>query len=352
MDDGRPVIAYVVAIVLIAFIFDFSNGFHDSANSIATIVGTRVLSPLAAVIWAAIFNFAAAFTGSLAVAKAVGGGMIEQSIVNPNVILAGLLGAIAWNLITWFFGIPSSSSHALIGGYAGAAMARGGAAAVTWGTKWVQTLSFIVVSPMVGMLAGYLFMVLDILDVPSTSAARVDRFFRSAQLASSALLSYSHGGNDAQKTMGIIVGLLVSVEGLVCQPDGWLRRSTSPTTTPFRTGWRSCAYTRDLARHAVRRLADRAHDGSRITKLRPVGGFCAETGGALAILIATHFGIPVSTTHTITGAIVGVGATQRLSAVRWGIAGRIVWAWVLTIPASGRSWRRSSISLLAAVVKL
>jgi PiT family inorganic phosphate transporter len=192
------VTSYVVAIVLIAFIFDFSNGFHDSANSIATIVGTRVLSPFAAVLWAAVFNFAAAFTGSLAVAKAIGGGLIQQSIVDPNVVLGGLLGAILWNIITWFFGIPSSSSHALIGGYAGAAVAKAGWAGIVWGQKWVETLSFIVISPLVGLVAGYVLMVVVFWIFHRSSAARVDRFFRPAQLASSALLSYSHGGNDAQ----------------------------------------------------------------------------------------------------------------------------------------------------------
>ena len=327
-------IAYVLAIILIAFIFDFSNGFHDSANSIATIVGTRVLSPLAAVVWAAVFNFAAAFTGSLAVAKAVGGGMIEQSIVNPNVILAGLLGAIAWNVITWLFGIPSSSSHALIGGYAGAAVARGGAAAVTWGTKWVQTLSFIVVSPLVGMLAGYLFMVLIFWLFYRLSASRVDRFFRSAQLASSALLSYSHGGNDAQKTMGVVVGLLVSVKGSFATQTGWMHALYLPDNNTIPHWLELGAYSAISLGTLFGGWRIVHTMGQRITKLRPVSGFCAETGGAVAILIATHFGIPVSTTHTITGAIVGVGATQRASAVRWGIAGRIVWAWVLTIPAS------------------
>ena len=327
-------IAYVVAIVLIAFIFDFSNGFHDSANSIATIVGTRVLSPLAAVVWAAVFNFAAAFTGSLAVAKAVGGGMIEQSIVNPNVILAGLLGAIAWNIITWYFGIPSSSSHALIGGYAGAAVARAGAAGITWGTKWVQTLSFIVVSPLLGMLAGYVFMVLIFWIFHRVSASRVDRFFRSAQLASSALLSYSHGGNDAQKTMGVVVGLLVSVHGTFAGQTGWLHALYLPDNNTVPRWLELGAYTAISLGTLFGGWRIVHTMGQRITKLRPVSGFCAETGGATAILIATHFGIPVSTTHTITGAIVGVGATQRASAVRWGIAGRIVWAWVLTIPTS------------------
>jgi inorganic phosphate transporter, PiT family len=344
------VIVYVVAIVFFAFIFDFSNGFHDSANSIATIVGTRVLSPIAAVFWAALFNFAAAFTGSLAVAKAIGGGMIEQSVVNPNVIFAGLLGAITWNIITWAFGIPSSSSHALIGGYAGAAVGRAGLMAITWGSKWVLTLSFIIVSPLLGLLAGYILMVLVFWLFHKTSAARVDRFFRPAQLLSSALLSYSHGGNDAQKTMGIIVGLLVSAKSLFQNQTGWLHHlylennNTIPHWIEIGAysaislgtlfgGWR-IVYTM----------------GSRITKLRPVGGFCAETGGAAAILVATHFGIPVSTTHTITGSIVGVGATQRLSAVRWGIAGRIVWAWVLTIPAAA-IMAAVAYNILAQIVK-
>ena len=328
-------VGYVVAIVIFAFIFDFSNGFHDSANSIATIVGTRVLSPFAAVVWAAVFNFAAAFTGSLAVAKAIGGGMIEQSIVNPNVIFAGLLGAITWNVITWAFGIPSSSSHALIGGYAGAAIARAGLAAITWGSKWVLTLSFIIVSPLVGMLAGYLLMVIVFWLFHLTSASRVDRFFRPAQLFSSALLSYSHGGNDAQKTMGIIVGLLVSAQGLFASQTGWLHHFYLPDNKTIPRWIEIGAYSAISLGTLFGGWRIVYTMGSRITKLRPVGGFCAETGGAAAILLATHFGIPVSTTHTITGSIVGVGATQRLSAVRWGIAGRIVWAWVLTIPAAG-----------------
>jgi inorganic phosphate transporter, PiT family len=345
------VIAYVVAIILVAFIFDFSNGFHDSANSIATIVGTRVLSPLAAVVWAAVFNFAAAFTGSLAVAKAVGGGMIEQSIVNPNVILAGLLGAIAWNLITWYFGIPSSSSHALIGGYAGAAVARAGAAGITWGTKWVQTLTFIVASPLLGMLAGYVFMVLIFWIFHRVSASRVDRFFRAAQLASSALLSYSHGGNDAQKTMGVVVGLLVSVHATFATQTGWLHALYLPNNDSVPRWLELGAYTAISLGTLFGGWRIVHTMGQRITKLRPVSGFCAETGGATAILIATHFGIPVSTTHTITGAIVGVGATQRASAVRWGIAGRIVWAWVLTIPASAGMSAVTYLAL-AQLVKL
>ncbi len=326
---------YVVAIIAVAFIFDFSNGFHDSANSIATIVGTRVLSPFAAVLWAAFFNFAALFTGGVAVAKAVGGGMIEQSIVDPNVIFGALLGAIIWNAITWYYGIPSSSSHALIGGYAGSAMAKAGFAAITWGTKWVLTLSFIVISPVVGFLAGYALMLACYWIFQRMSAPKADRVFRPAQLMSSALLSYSHGGNDAQKTMGIILGLLVASKAYFVNETGMLHHlyvadfKTIPRWVEIGAysaislgtlfgGWRIV--------HTM---------GSRITKLRPIGGFAAETGGAIAIQIATHYGIPVSTTHTITGSIVGVGATKRLSAVRWGIAGRIVWAWVVTIPAAG-----------------
>ena len=327
--------AYVVAIIIIAFIFDFSNGFHDSANSIATIVGTRVLSPLAAVLWAAIFNFTAAFTGTLAVAKAIGGGMIDQHIVTPNVILGGLLGAIIWNIITWYFGIPSSSSHALIGGYAGSAVARAGFGAILWGEKWTQTLAFIVISPIVGLVAGFALMVIVYRVFQHASAARVDRFFRPAQLASSALLSFSHGSNDAQKTMGIIVGLLVATKGQFANTTGWLHILYVPDNNTIPYWVEIGAYTAISLGTLFGGWRIVNTMGSRITRLKPVGGFCAETGGAAAILLATHFGIPVSTTHTITGSIVGVGATNRLSAVRWGIAGRIVWAWVLTIPAAG-----------------
>lgn len=326
---------YVVAIIAIAFLFDFSNGFHDSANSIATIVGTRVLSPLAAVGWAAFFNFAALFTGGVAVAKAVGGGMIEQSIVDPNVILGALLGAIIWNAITWYYGIPSSSSHALIGGYAGSAIAKAGFSAITWGPKWVQTLSFIVISPLVGFVAGFALMIACYWIFQRLNAARVDRVFRPAQLLSSALLSYSHGGNDAQKTMGIILGLLVATRGLFAAQTGFLHHLyvADFTTIPR---WVEIGAYSAISMGTLFGGWRIVHTmGSRITKLRPMGGFAAETGGAIAIQLATHWGIPVSTTHTITGSIVGVGATRRLSAVRWGIAGRIVWAWVLTIPAAG-----------------
>jgi inorganic phosphate transporter, PiT family len=329
------VVSYVVAIVAIAFFFDFINGFHDSANSIATIVGTRVLSPLAAVMWAATFNFAALFTGGVAVAKAVGGGMIEQSIVDPHVILGGLLGAICWNLITWVYGIPSSSSHALIGGYAGAAMAKAGTAAITWGPKWIQTLSFIVISPLVGFLAGFSLMVACYWAFRKLNAARIDHVFRPAQLLSSALLSYSHGGNDAQKTMGIILGLLVASKSYFANETGLLHHLYVADFTTIPRWVEIGAYSMISLGTLFGGWRIVHTMGSRITKLRPIGGFAAETGGAIAIQLATHWGIPVSTTHTITGAIVGVGATNRLSAVRWGLAGRIVWAWILTIPAAG-----------------
>ena len=318
---------YVAAIVLIAFIFDFINGFHDSANSIATIVGTRVLSPFAAVVWAGFFNFTAAFTAGELVAKAIQKGIIRTDIVTPNLILAGLFGAIVWNLITWF------SSHALIGGYAGAGVAKAGWSAITWGEKWIQTLSFIAISPLVGMFAGFVLMVAVYWLFQKMSPGRVDRFFRVAQLLSSAFLSHAHGANDAQKTMGIIVGLLVSVKPLMASETGFFHHLYVPdegiplwvklgayTAISLGTlfgGWRIV--------HTM---------GSRITRLRPISGFAAETGGAIAITVATHYGIPVSTTHTIAGSIMGAGATYRFSAVRWGIARRIVWAWVITIPAS------------------
>jgi PiT family inorganic phosphate transporter len=258
---------------------------------------------------------------------------------------------VIWNIITWYYGIPSSSSHALIGGYAGAAIAKAGSSAILWGEKWIQTLSFIVISPLVGFIAGYILMVACYWVFRHFNAARVDRVFRPAQLFSSALLSYSHGGNDAQKTMGIILGLLVATKGYFAAETGWLHHfyvadfSTIPrwvevgayTAISLGTlfgGWRIV--------HTM---------GSRITKLRPMGGFAAETGGALAIQLATHWGIPVSTTHTITGSIVGVGATNRFSAVRWGIAGRIVWAWILTIPAAGLM-AAISFALLSRIVVL
>jgi PiT family inorganic phosphate transporter len=328
------VIWYVVAIVLVAFIFDFINGFHDSANSIATVVATRVLKPLQAVAWAAFFNFVAAFTVGTAVARTIGSGMIDVAVVDPNVILGGLLGAILWNLITWFYGLPSSSSHALIGGYAGAAVAKAGLPAIIWGTKWILTLAFIALSPIIGMLLGSSLMVATTWIFHRTNPHRVNRYFRYAQLASSALFSLSHGANDAQKTMGIIVGLLVSTQALFAAETGWLRHLyvTTADTIPY---WVEIgAYTAISIGTLFGGWRIVHTMGSRVTRLRPIGGFCAETGGALSILLATRFGIPVSTTHTITGSIVGVGATLRARAVRWGIAGRIVWAWLLTIPAA------------------
>jgi PiT family inorganic phosphate transporter len=327
------VITYVIIIIVVAFAFDFSNGFHDSANSIATVVGTRVLSPLAAVAWAALFNFAAAFTVGTAVAKTVGKGMIDISIVTPSVILGALLGAIAWNIITWFYGLPSSSSHALLGGYAGSAIARGGFPALI-PSGWTKTLIFIVVSPVIGFVLGFGLMVAVHWIFQRVRPDKVDRIFRAAQLVSSAFFSLSHGANDAQKTMGIIVGLLVASQTVFAPQEGFLHNMYVPDadTIPY---WVEIGAYSAIALGTLFGGWRIVHTmGSRITKLRPVGGFCAETGGALSILLATKFGIPVSTTHTITGAIVGVGATHRLSAVRWGIAGRIVWAWLLTLPAS------------------
>jgi PiT family inorganic phosphate transporter len=345
------VLSYVLAIVLVAFLFDFINGFHDSANSIATVVGTRVLSPFAAVVWAAFFNFIAAFVFTTAVAKAVGKGLIDLDIVTPNVILAGLLGAIIWDLATWFWGIPSSSSHALIGGYAGAAIAKAGFAALLWGKKWIETLAFIVVSPLFGLTLGFVLMAAVFWTFQKASPGRVNRIFKRGQLVSSAVFSLAHGGNDAQKTMGIIVGLLVSAGPLLSQETGWLRHLYLPNADHIPL-WVILGAHTAIALGTLFGGWRIVHTmGSRITKLRPVSGFCAEGAGAIAIIMATTMGIPVSTTHTITGAIVGVGATHRFSAVRWGIAGRIVWAWVVTIPASALI-AALAYYILAATVKL
>jgi PiT family inorganic phosphate transporter len=329
------VVAYILAIVVIAFVFDFINGFHDSANSIATIVGTRVLSPAAAVLWAAVFNFAA-IAGSTAVAKAIATGFVDPAIVDPNLICAALLGAIVWNLITWFYGIPSSSSHALIGGLAGAALAKAGTGGITFGAQWVKTLSAIVLSPLLGATMGFLLMLFVFNAFRRATPRRVDRVFRPGQLLSSALLSLAHGSNDAQKTMGIVVGLLAAPasQALFRAETGVLRHLYVADTSGVPLWIEVMAYLAISMGTLFGGWRIVHTMGSRITRLRPVGGFCAETGGGLVILIASHFGIPVSTTHTITGAIVGVGATNRLSAVRWGLAGRIVWAWVLTIPAA------------------
>jgi PiT family inorganic phosphate transporter len=328
------VVTYVLIIVFVALAFDFINGFHDSANSIATIVGTRVLSPFAAVVWAAAFNFAAAFFGSTAVAKAVSSGYVLQSVVDANVMGAALVGAIAWNLLTWFYGIPSSSSHALIGGFAGAALAKGGFGALTWGTKWIQTLSFIVVSPTLGLLGGLLAMVIVFNVFRRATPRLMDKLFRPGQMLSSAMLSFAHGQNDAQKTMGIIVALLVAEKQYFADQTGFLHHFYLADTSVVPKWVALSAYTCISLGTLFGGWRIVHTMGSRITRLRPVSGFCAETAGASVIMLASKFGIPVSTTHTITGSIVGVGATQRLSGVRWGLAGRIVWAWVVTIPAS------------------
>ena len=326
-------ITYVLIIVFVAFVFDFINGFHDSANSIATVVGTRVLSPVAAVAWAATFNFVAAFTVGTAVAKTVGKGMIDVSVVTPSVILGGLLGAIVWNLVTWYWALPSSSSHALLGGYAGAAVAKAGFGAII-ASGWTKTLIFIVLSPVIGLALGMGLMVAVFWIFHRTPPGKVNHVFKGAQLASSAFFSLAHGANDAQKTMGIIVGLLVASQEAFAGQTGFLRHFYLPNGdhVPF---WIEMGAYSAIAAGTLFGGGRIVHTmGSRITRLRPVGGFCAETGGAISILLATGFGIPVSTTHTITGAIVGVGSTERWSAVRWGIASRIVWAWVMTIPAA------------------
>jgi inorganic phosphate transporter, PiT family len=315
-------LAAVVLLTITALGFDYINGFHDAANSIATVVSTRVLSPGKAVVWAAFFNFVAAFVFGTAVAQTVGKGSVDIAIVTLPVIFGGLIGAILWSLTTWYLALPTSSSHALIGGYAGAAVAKGGMAAVLCEscTAWSKTLLFIVLSPIIGLVVGHLLMISILWIFRRMSPRRVDHWFRRLQLVSAAFFSLNHGGNDAQKTAGIIAAVLFS----------------SGYTTTFHVPlWVQ------LAAYAAIGLGTLAGGwriihtmGSKITKLQPVGGFAAETGAAVAIFTATHFGIPVSTTHAITGSIVGVGATRRLSAVRWGIATQIVWAWVITIPAA------------------
>ena len=309
----------VIALIFVALAFDYINGFHDAANSIATVVSTRVLSPGKAVIWAAFFNFVAAFTFGTAVAKTVGSGLVDLRIVTFSVIFAGLMGAIIWDLITWYYGLPTSSSHALIGGYAGAAVAKAGIVAIIPG-GWTKTLIFIVMAPLIGMTLGFLLMVLLLWIFQHFSPSRVDHWFRRLQLASAAAYSLGHGGNDAQKTMGIIAGVLFAGGYIAAfRIDLWviLMAHAAIALGTLSGGWRII--------HTM---------GSKITKLQPVGGFAAETAGAISLFAATHLGVPVSTTHTITGAIIGVGSIRRLSAVRWGVAGRIIWAWLLTIPMS------------------
>ncbi|MBK7709317.1 MAG: inorganic phosphate transporter [Acidobacteria bacterium] len=332
----EPITVLVVFIIAVALVFDYTNGMHDAANSIATVVSTRVLSPAVAVVWAAFFNFIAFAVFGTAVAKMIGGGLVDLKPIPRElhlyVLLAGLIGVITWNIITWYLGLPTSSSHALIGGYAGAAVCASavvgtGGFGVIIPSGWYLTLAFIIGAPLMGMTLGLIMMTSVFWLFKRTPLAKVDKLFRVGQLFSAAAYSLGHGGNDAQKTMGIITAVLVA-GGFMAAGEGgklpeippWVVLSAHSAIGlgTLTGGWR-----------IVKTM------GSKITKLQPVGGFCAETGGAITLAIATHFGIPVSTTHTITGAIVGVGATRRLSAVKWGVAGKIVWAWVLTIPMSG-----------------
>ncbi len=324
-------VVFVLLIVLVAFVFDFINGFHDSANSIATVVSTRVLSPRVAVLWAAFFNFVAAFGFGTAVAKTMGKGLIHVEWIDPQVILAGLAGAIAWDLITWWYAIPSSSSHALMGGYAGAAIAKAGFG-VLIPAGWVKPILFIFLSPLIGFVLGMAMMVAVGWTFRRAHPRQIDSWFRRLQLLSAAAYSLGHGTNDAQKTMGIVVGLLFSAQVAFRDfPLRFLHITTMDTIPLWVILWAHAAIALGTLAGGWRIVRTM---GQRITKLKPYGGFCAETAGASSIFIASHFGIPVSTTHTITGAISGVGATQRVSSVRWGLAGRIVWAWVLTIPFS------------------
>jgi PiT family inorganic phosphate transporter len=315
---GFWVIALLVALALV---FDFMNGFHDAANSIATVVSTGVLRPQTAVLFAAFFNVVAIFVFQLNVAATVGKGIVEPEVVDQYVVFGALIGAIAWNLVTWWYGIPSSSSHALIGGIVGATVAKAGAGKLVLAGV-LKTVAFIVVSPVLGFVLASLLMVLVSWVCRRSSPLRVDNWFRRLQLVSAGMYSLGHGGNDAQKTIGIIWMLLIasgSVAAADTSPPAWVIwtcYSAIGMGTMF-GGWR-----------IVKTM------GQRITKLKPVGGFCAETGGALTLFMATALGIPVSTTHTITGAIVGVGAVRNASTVRWGVAGNIVWAWIFTIPAT------------------
>lgn len=338
MEGQTAALSLVILIILIALVFDYVNGFHDAANSIATVVATRVLSPGIAVIWAAFFNFVAFLVFGTAVAKTIGGDMVNITVIPADdwllVLLAAVMGATFWNLITWYFGLPTSSSHALVGAYAGSAIASYiahfglfGAQTVLKAEGWIKTLTFIVLSPLIGMILGFTFMIGVYWIFHRVSINKVDRGFRVGQLFSAAAYSLGHGGNDAQKTMGIITIVLVAGGFLQMTPAGklpdvplWVVLSAHAAIGlgTLSGGWR-----------IVKTM------GTKIVKLQPVGGFCAETAGASTLFGATFFGIPVSTTHTITGSIVGVGSAKRFSAVKWGVASRIVWAWVLTIPMAG-----------------
>ena len=338
MESSQLALWIVVTLVLVALAFDFMNGFHDAANSIATVVSTRVLSPYQAVLMAAFFNFVAVFVFHLSVATTIGRGIIDQGIVDHYLVFGALVGAISWNILTWYYGIPSSSSHALIGGLVGAAVAKAG----TWAlipSGLVKAIAFIFVAPLLGLVLGALLMLAVSWIFVKSTPSKVDRWFRRLQLVSASLYSLGHGGNDAQKTIGIIWMLLIGAGYLGTQDPVpiWVIAAcyiTIALGTMF-GGWR-----------IVKTM------GQRITKLRPVGGCCAETGGAITLFLATTFGIPVSTTHTITGAIIGVGAAQNVSAVRWGVAGNILWAWILTIPCSafvaGLAWYLGRLLLAPA----
>lgn len=309
----------IISIIFVALVFDFINGFHDAANSIATIVSTRVLTPRTAVAWAAFFNLVAAFMFDVHIAKTIGKDLIDLAVVTESVILCALLGAITWNLITWYFGLPSSSSHALMGGYGGAAIAKAGFGSILY-AGWTKTLIFIIVAPLIGMVMGFLLQLVVLWIVHDKGYTRVNNVFRKLQLFSAAVFSLGHGTNDAQKTMGVITGLLVTAGYLqTFQVPYWVILSChfAIALGTYFGGWR-----------IVKTM------GSKITKLKPSDGFCAESAGGLTLLLTAFTGIAVSTTHTISGAIMGVGATKRLSAVRWGLAGNIIIAWILTIPAS------------------
>ena len=335
MDGQTAALSLVIFIVFLALVFDYVNGFHDAANSIATVVATRVLSPGVAVAWAAFFNFIAFIVFGTAVAKTIGGDMVNIAVIPKGdqlyVLLAAVLGAIVWNLITWYLGLPTSSSHALVGAYAGSAISSyvwhfgfGGVETVLVAAGWIKTIAFIVLSPLIGMTLGFVLMVAVYWIFRNVSNTKIDRGFRVGQLFSAAAFSLGHGGNDAQKTMGIITIVLVAGGFATLTPEGklpdvplWvvLAAHSAIGLGTLSGGWR-----------IVKTM------GTKIVKLHPPGGFCAETAGAATLFFATFTGVPVSTTHTITGSIVGVGSAKRFSAVKWGVAGRIVWAWVLTIP--------------------
>ncbi len=321
MTSVQAALWVVVMLVTMALVFDFMNGFHDAANSIATIVSTGVLKPAQAVVFAAFFNVVAIFIFKLSVAATVGKGIADPSVIDTHVVFGALAGAITWNLITWYYGIPSSSSHALIGGIVGAVIAKSGADALV-ASGIFRTVAFIFVSPFLGYVLGSLMMVLVAWVFRRARPLRVDGWFRRFQLLSAGAYSLGHGGNDAQKTIGIIWMLLIAT-GYASAAD------KAPPTWTIITCYTAIGLGTMFGGWRIVRTM-----GQKITKLKPVGGFCAETGGAMTLFLATALGIPVSTTHTITGAIVGVGSVQRASAVRWGVAGNIIWAWILTIPAS------------------